>query len=171
MLRMDHEKECGRLTELSDQLQTENQGLRREIESLKERLAEAQQEAASEPGSTVSEQDGGELVGRATDHRIDAAHSLHTGSQPVEEEGESVPNPQPVTSAEEQTVSTPIMSDELMDGKSTMESTTSVVPVDGSSSNPMHITEHDPTSHSTSTGTEGDGSQDRSHSYQFSTAT
>ena len=67
LLRMDCEKECGRLTELSDQLQTENQGLRREIESLKERLAEAQQEAASEPGSTVSEQDGGELVSRASD--------------------------------------------------------------------------------------------------------
>ena len=37
LLRMDHEKECGRLAELSDQLQTENQGLRMEIESLKER--------------------------------------------------------------------------------------------------------------------------------------
>ena len=77
-------EECGRLTELSDQLQTENQGLRREIESLKERLAETQQEAASEQGSTVSEQDGGELVSCESDHIIDAAHSLHIGSQPVE---------------------------------------------------------------------------------------
>ena len=126
---MDREKECGRLTELSDQLQAENQGLRRETESLKECLAEDQQEAASEPGSTVSEQDGGELVSHTSDHSIDAAHSLHIGSQPVEEEGESVSNPQPVTSAEEQTVSTPISSDELLqssstDGKSINESTT-----------------------------------------------
>ena len=74
-------------------------------------------------------------------------------------------------------MSTPITSDEPLqssstDGKSTNESTTSVVSVDGSSSNPMHITDNDPTSHSNSTGTEGyDGSPDRSHSYQFSTAT
>ena len=103
LLRMDREKECGRLTELSDKLRTENQGLRREIVSLKECLAQAQQEAALEQGSTVSIKDGGQLVSHASDHSLDAAHSLHVASQPVEEGGESVPNPQPVTSAEEQT--------------------------------------------------------------------
>ena len=141
LLRMDREKECGRLTELSDQLRTENQGLRREIESLKQRLAEVQQESALEQGSTVSEEDGGQLVSHVSNHSLDAAHSLHVGSQPVEEGGVSVPNPQPVASAEEQTASTPIMSHEQLlsgstDGKSTNESTTSVVSVEGSSCNP-----------------------------------
>ena len=107
-------------------------------------MAEAQQEAASAHGSIVSEQDGGELVSHASDHSLDAAHSLHVGLQPVEEGGESVPNPQLVTSAEEQTVSTPITSDEqlqvsLMNGNSTNESTTSVVSVEGSSSNPPSL--------------------------------
>ena len=50
-------------------------------------MAEAQQEAASAHGSIVSEQDGGQLVSHASDHSIDAAHSLHVGSQPVEEGG------------------------------------------------------------------------------------
>ena len=71
-------KECGRLTELSDQLQMENQELRREIESLKEHLVETEHEAASEHGSTSSEQEGGEPVSHTPDHSIDTAHSLYS---------------------------------------------------------------------------------------------
>ena len=47
LLRQDKDKERDRLTEQNDQLQSVNQGLRREIASLEERLAEVQQEATS----------------------------------------------------------------------------------------------------------------------------
>ena len=45
LLCMYKDQECERLTEQNDQLQSVNQGLRREIENLEERLAEFQQEA------------------------------------------------------------------------------------------------------------------------------
>ena len=56
-----------------------NQGLRREIASLEEHLADVQQEATSEHGSLVGAQDGRELVSHASDHSDD---SLPVGSQP-----------------------------------------------------------------------------------------
>ncbi|MDA8003213.1 MAG: hypothetical protein MPL62_18160, partial [Alphaproteobacteria bacterium] len=103
LLRMDKDKECQRLTEQNDQLQSVNQGLRREIESLEERL----QEAPSEPGSHIAEQDDRQLVSHASPHSAD--NSVHVGSQTVGEGGESAPSPLPVTLAEEQTADAPIV--------------------------------------------------------------
>ena len=69
LLHLDKDKERGRLTEQNDQLQSVNQGLRREIASLEERLAEVQQEATSEHGSLLGAQDGRELASHASDHK------------------------------------------------------------------------------------------------------
>ena len=82
LLCMDKDQECERLPEQNDQLQSVNQGLRREIESLEESLAEVQQEAISEHGSLVAEQDVRELVSYTSAHSVD--NSVHVGSQPVE---------------------------------------------------------------------------------------
>ena len=70
LLRLDKDKERDRLTEQNDQLQSVNQGLRREIASLEEHLAEVQQGATSEHGSLVAAQDGRELVSHTSDHRV-----------------------------------------------------------------------------------------------------
>ena len=135
LLRMDKDKECQRLTEQNDQLQSVNQGLRREIESLEERL----QEAPSEPGSHVAEQDDRQLVSHASPHSAD--NSVHVGSQTVGEGGESAPSPLPVTLAEEQTADAPIVGGQPpmigpMDGQNMRESPTSVVSVEGPDGHP-----------------------------------
>ena len=88
LLRLDKDKECDRLTEQNDQLQSVNLELRREIASLDERLAEVQEQATSEHVSRVGAQDARELVSHASDHSV--YDSLPVGSQPVEEGGESV---------------------------------------------------------------------------------
>ena len=133
MLRLDKDKECDRLTEQNDQLQSVNQGLRREIASLEERLAEVQQEATSEHASLVGAQDARELVSQASDHSV--YDSLPVGSQLVEEGGESVPSPPPVMSAEEQTASTPIVGvEQPLSGPMNMSGSTTSV--EGSSGHP-----------------------------------
>ena len=52
-MRLDKDKECDRLTEQNDQLQSVNQGLRKEIVSMEERLVKVQQEATSEHGTLL----------------------------------------------------------------------------------------------------------------------
>ena len=110
-----------------------NQGLRREIASLEECLAEVQQEATSENVSLVGAQDARELVSHASDHNV--YDSLPVGSQSVEEGGESVPSPPPVMSAEEQTASAPIMGvEQPLSGPMNMSGSTTSV--EGSSGHP-----------------------------------
>ena len=67
LLRLDKDKEHDRLTQQNDQLQSVNQGLRKEIVSMEEHLVEVQ-EATSEHGSLVGAQDARELVSHASDH-------------------------------------------------------------------------------------------------------
>ena len=141
LLHLDKDKECDWHTEQNEKLQIVNQGLRRELASLEEHLAEVQQEANSEHGSLVATQDGRQLVSRAS------------GSQPAEERGKGAPSPPPVMSAEEQTANAPIVGIEQplsgpMDGKNMSESTTSVI------QRSSHITEPATTSYAMSTGTE-----------------
>ena len=108
-------------------------------ESLEECLAEVQQEAPSQPGFHVAEQDVTQLVSHASAHSVN--NSVHVGSQTVGEGGESVPSPPPVTLAEEQTADAPIVGDQppmigRMDGQNMRESPTSVVSVEGSDGHP-----------------------------------
>ena len=133
LLRLDKDKECDQLTEQNDLLQSVNQGLRREIASLEERLVEVQQEATSENVSLVGAQDARELVSHASDHNV--YDSLPVGSQPVEEGGESVPSPPPVMSAEEQTASAPIVGvEQPLSGPMNMSGSTTSI--EGSSGHP-----------------------------------
>ena len=60
LLHLDKDKECDRLTEQNDQLQSVTPGTRSGIASLEERLAEVQQEATFDHGSLVGAQDGRE---------------------------------------------------------------------------------------------------------------
>ena len=136
LLRLDKDKECDWLTEQNDQLQSVNQGLRKEIASMEERLVEVQQEATSEHGSLVGAQDARELVSHASDHSV--YDSLPVGSQTVEEGGESVPSLPPVMSAEEQTASAPIVGvEQPLSGPMNMSRST--MSVEGSSGHPTSL--------------------------------
>ena len=133
LLRLDKDKEHDRLTEQNDQLQSVNQGLRKEIASMEEHLVEVQQEATSEHGSLIGAQDVRELVNHASDHSV--YDSLPVGSQPLEEGGESMPSLPPVMSAEEQTASAPIVGvEQPLSGPMNMSRST--MSVEGSSGHP-----------------------------------
>ena len=77
LLHLDKDKERDWLTEQNDQLQNVNQGLRREIASLEERLAEVQQDTTSKHEFPVAAQDR-ELVSRTSDHSVDDGLLAHS---------------------------------------------------------------------------------------------
>ena len=131
-LRLDREKECGRLTEANNQLQTENQELRDKIVILKKRLVEAPKDPSSEPEPVVTEPDVGDLARCGADHRVDTGHLSNAGLQPVEEVNESVLSFVPLPLEEELAISTPSTNNEQLqsspaDDDSTTEDTSSAV--------------------------------------------